>query len=222
MAVVLRQIQPSFDQAGATGGIDQPGGNRPDLVSFMLIIDLVRARARVRQRKRAYYGGVEKADAAAARQFAQVVLKNSAVNLVTWSFKVSAGAQFEYLVHILTRFGKEKSEAELLKLARRQMFFQAEDRIEIVGGDFNRGFTHLVRGFRNRVWAAFDHQNVEIGKALVQMQCQRKSGQAAAHDDDVVLIGFHFSGFPLPIRRLVCQRLVRCRHRAQVVGPVQR
>ena len=69
------------------------------------------------------------------------------------------------------------------------MRLQTQQLLEVVGADFHRRLAHLVAGLGHGVAAPLDDQHVQARQALAQLQRQREAGQAAAHDDDVMVAG---------------------------------
>ena len=116
----------------------------------------------------------------------QEVLEDAAIDLVARHREIAAGADLGHGIDVAPALGAEEAKAELLQLACIEMRFQAEHLREVVGADLDRRLADLVRRLGHRMAAALEHQDVEIGKRLLQLQCQREAGQAAAEDDDVV------------------------------------
>ena len=130
---------------------------------------------------------VDEAHALALRFFGQVVLEDAAVDLVALHRQHMAGAEFGDLVDVAPAFAEEEAEAELAQLGLLHVRLEAQHGVEVVRADLDAGLAHLVRRDRHRVRPALDHQHGYAGEALLQLQRQGQAGQAAAHDDHVVV-----------------------------------
>jgi hypothetical protein len=190
MRIVLREIQLALDQAGAARCIDQPAAVDFMRLARRFVADLMRGRRRA-QIEAAHHRAVNKTDAALAHQFAQVVLEDAAVELIAGRGESAAGAELHDSLQVVTTFGKEKPEAEFPELSPREVLLQTEHGIEIVPADLHRGLAHLVRGLGHGMVPAFQHQHIELGKLLPQLDRERQAGESATEDDHVVLCVMH-------------------------------
>jgi hypothetical protein len=130
---------------------------------------------------------VDEAHAERLRAFGEEVLEDAAVDLPARHRQRAAGAELGDVLQVAPAFAEEEAEAELLQLVFHQVLTQAQHVLEVMRADLHARLADLVAGRRYRVRAAFHHQHVEVGEAALELQGQRQAGQAAAHDEDVVL-----------------------------------
>ncbi len=156
---------------------------------FMQIsrVDAARRRALVRHHEADDAGAVDEAHALGLRVTAEVILENTAVELVARRGEIAARAELHHLVDLRRAFGEEKTEAKFLELMRRQVLFETEHGVEVVGADFDRRLAHFVSGFRHGVAHPFEHDDVQLREALPQLQGERETREATAHDHHVGL-----------------------------------
>ena len=92
------------------------------------------------------------------------------------------------------------------------MLAQAQRVGEVVRADLDSGFAHLVCGFRQRMRAALQHHDVQVGKGVAQLQRQAEPGQPAAEDHRIMRRLAHVHPVPesVPIVHACARRCSRC------------
>ncbi len=181
VAVGFVQAQLPAQQAGPTGGIDQPArAMGPGLVAVCGVHHVRRAGF-----DRAHADALHEFDAAAPGFGAEEIFEGAAFELPARSREYAADAELRAAVQLRATVAEEKPEAELAHLRGIEVFAQAERVGEIMRADFHGRFADLVGGGRHRVPTPFQHPDREAGTAVVQLQCEGESGQAAANDQDI-------------------------------------
>src|SRR6185503_5764418 len=87
--------------------------------------------------------------------------------------------------------GEEVAEAELFELLRGEVRLEPEPLLEVVRPDLHARLADLEGGLGDRVRPLFDDQGAQLRRLLPQLARETSAGQAAAEDDDIVVITGH-------------------------------
>ena len=189
VVVGFGQLLFAFDLSGAAAGVDHPAGLGGSVLRPLAVGDAVRrlfASGVLGEFDLANRGALFKTDAARGGFGGEEVLENAPVDLVAGHSQVAACTDLSDLLQVAPVLRKEEAETEFAQLSRLQVFFQAQDFAEVMRTDLHRGLTDLVGGLGQGEGLALQHQDVDPGLALPELQSKGQAREAAAQDHDIV------------------------------------